>query len=398
MTRAGRLLMLLSGIALIGFAGYTYWWLPRQASRPAGPEAREAERKGISVRVSLLYGTEKERWLKAAVAEFAKRRPEIGVDLKGLGTVDAVRMIGDGSEKPVVWSPADEIALNLLDAEWSLAKGSPIVERSGDLAPEPLVVTPLVMIAWEARAKVMAAAGKGDPADWRVVHALATSPKGWLGIGGPAEWGYVKPGHTAPNASNSGLQTIVLMAYAYHRKSSGLRPADILDEGFQKWMREIEGSVGKFGTSSGTYMKDMILYGPSKYDLIWNYESVAIGDMAAAQGRWGNLSVYYPNPTLWSNHPFAVLKGDWVSPEQRTAAKELRDFLLTQEIQSSALGFGFRPANPDVRVLSGDPSNPWNRLKPYGIRADVPQVAEAPSGDVARLLLETWRRVVETQR
>jgi ABC-type Fe3+ transport system substrate-binding protein len=396
-TRSGRLVMLLAGLALIGYAVHRYWWVPRQTAGPAVAGSPAPERKGITVRLSLLYGTEKERWLKAAVEEFARRRPEIGVDLKGMGTVDAVRMIGEGTEKPAIWSPADEIALNLLDAEWSLAKGKALVERSGELAPEPLVVSPLVMIVWEDRARVLAAAAKGDPADWRAVHAVATSPKGWLGIGGPAEWGYVKPGHTAPNASNSGLQTIVLMAYGYHRKQSGLKPADILDEGFQKWLAEVESAVGRFGTSSGTYMKDMVLYGPSKYDFIWNYESVAIGDMAAAQGRWGNLTIHYPNPTLWSNHPFAVLKGDWVSAEQRTAAKELRDFLLSQEIQQSALGFGFRPANPDVKVLSSDPSNPWNRLKAHGIRADVPPVAEAPSGDVARLLLETWRRVVETK-
>jgi len=187
------------------------------------------------------------------------------------------------------------------------------------------------------------------------------------------------------------------MAYGFHHKHAGLKPADILNEGFQKWLRETEAAVGKFGSSSGTYMREMILYGPSKYDVIWNYESVAISDMAAAQGRWGNLAVYYPNPTLWSNHPFVVLKGSWVTPEQRAAARELRDFLLSTPVQARALAFGFRPANPDVKVVGTDPDNPWNRLKPFGIRLDVYVVAEAPSGEVTRLLLETWRRVVEPQ-
>jgi ABC-type Fe3+ transport system substrate-binding protein len=251
------------------------------------------------------------------------------------------------------------------------------------------------MIAWEERAKVMAAAAKGDPTDFRLIHDLATSPRGWLGLGGSADWGYVKPGHTSPSRSNSGLQTVVLMAYSFHQKRAGLKPADILDERFQKWLREVENAVGRFGDSSGSYMKDMVLYGPSKYDFIWNYESVAIGDMGNAQGRWGNLSVYYPKPTLWSNNPLALLKGDWVSPEQRAAARELQQFLLSAPIQARALGFGFRPANPDVKVLNDDPSNPWNRMKPFGVRVEVPPVAEAPSGEVTRLLLETWRRVVE---
>jgi ABC-type Fe3+ transport system substrate-binding protein len=399
-TRAGRGLMFLSGLALLGYAAHRYWTerTPGTAApAAAGASGASPGSAAVRVRVALLYGTEKERWLKAAVEAFARQRPDIGVDLRGMGTIDAVRAIAEGREKPTVWSPADEIATNLLDTEWSLQHRSALIERAGDLAPQPLVLTPLVMIAWEERARLIAAGGKTDPTDWRTIHALTVNPKGWMGIGGPEDWGFVKPGHTAPSASNSGLQTIVLMAYAYHQKRAGLRPADILNDGFQKWLREIESGVGKFGTSSGTYMKEMILYGPSKYDFVWNYESVAIGDMAAAQGRWGNLAVYYPKPTLWSNHPYVVPKADWVTAEQRAAAVVLRDFLLSPEIQTTALTFGFRSANPDVKVLSDDPANPWNRLKPFGVRVDVPAVAEPPSGEVTRLLLETWRRVVEVQ-
>jgi len=382
--------MVVCGLAVSGYAAHRYGLFARLAQRSSAPAATQAAR----VRLTVLYGTEKERWLKSAVEAFSLKHPDIGVDLKGLGTIDAVRAIGEGREKPVAWSPADEIALNLLDDEWTTSHGSPLVERADELAPSPLVVTPLVMITWEDRARALSAAGQADPSDWHVVHALATDPRGWLGLKAPAEWGFVKPGHTAPNASNSGLQTLILMAYGFHKKRAGLQPADVLDAGFQKWMREIEVTVGKFGASSGTYMREMVLYGPSKYDIVWNYESVAISDMTAAQGRWGNLVVYYPKPTLWSNHPFAVLKGDWVTDEQRVAARALRDFLLTPEVQLRALEFGFRPANPDVKIVTTDPQNPWNRLKPYGVRLDVPAVAEVPSGEVTRLLLETWRRVV----
>lgn len=392
LTAVGRILMVACGVALSAYAAHRYGLFDRlrpQAAAPVAPAAR--------LRIGVLYGTEKERWLKAAVEEFHRRRPEIGVDLKGLGTIDSVRAVAEGREKPVVWSPADEVALNLLDHEWTTAHGAPIVDRTEGVAPEPLVLTPLVMITWEDRAKALAAAGKGDPTDWYVVHALATDPRGWLGLSAPAEWGFVKPGHTAPSASNSGLQALILMAYGYHKKRAELVPADILNPGFQKWMREIETAVGRFGTSSGTYMREMVLYGPSKYDLVWNYESVAISDMTAAQGRWGNLAVFYPKPTLWSNHPFAVLKADWVTPEQRAAALELRAFLLSAEVQTQALESGFRPANPEVRLVSTDPQSPWNRLKPFGVRVDVPAVAESPSGEVTRLLLETWRRVVESR-
>jgi ABC-type Fe3+ transport system substrate-binding protein len=394
----GKILIALMGVALLGYAAFKYGWLG--SSRDPGGTGTPSDsrpRSGAKVTVDLLYGTEKERWLTAALDDFRKARPDIDVRVKGMGTIESIRALVDGKEKPTVWSPADEIALNLMDAEWSLAKGSSILDKEGDLAPQSLVITPLVVIAWEERAKAVEKSGTGPISDWRTLHALGTNPKGWSGIGAPAEWGFVKLGHTAPNASNSGLQALVLMAYSYHKKTAGLKPEDLLDEKFQKWMKEIETAVGKFGASSGTYMKDMVLYGPSKYDIIWNYESVAIGDMGAAQGRWGNLSVHYPNPTLWSNHPFAILKGDWVTAEQNKAAQDLRAFLLSLPVQQRALEFGFRPANPDVVVKNQDPNNPFNRLKPFGVRLDIPPVAEAPSGEVARLLLETWRRVVGSE-
>ncbi len=390
-----KVLIFLMGIGLLGYAAYRYGWIPKHLFSPETADSRKVS--GDVLQLDFLYGTEKERWLNAALHEFKKERPDIQVNAKGMGTLESIRAIVDGKEKPAVWSPADEIALNLLETEWSLARGSLLVEKEGERAPQPLVLTPLVVIAWEERANAIEKAGAGPLTSWTALHNLATNPKGWLGIGAPAEWGFVKLGHTAPNASNSGMQTLVLMAYAFHQKTAGLKPEDVLNEKFQKWMKEIETAVGKFGASSGTYMREMVLYGPSKYDIIWNYESVAIGDMGAAQGRWGNLTIHYPNPTLWSNHPYTILRGDWVSEEQKKAALDLRTFLLSRPVQQQALQFGFRPANPEVGLKNQDPQNPFNRLKDAGIRIDIPPVAESPSGETARLLLETWRRVTSSE-
>jgi ABC-type Fe3+ transport system substrate-binding protein len=397
LTRAGRLVMALAGLSLVAYAAHRYGWFAAAGARLRSVTSGVAAVTGAkpSVHLTILYGTEKEKWLKATVEDYSRSHADVEIELRGLGTIDSVRAIAEGREKPTIWAPADEVALNLLDTEWSLKSGQPIVDRTADRAPEPLVLTPLVMIAWEQRARALATATGGDPTDWAAIHALASNPRGWLGVVAPAEWGYVKPGHTSPTASNSGLQTLVLMAYGYHKKRSGLKPADILNEGFHAWLRQIETAVSRFGSSSGTYMRDMILYGPSRYDFIWNYESIAISEMDSARGRWGDLAIYYPKPTLWSNHPFVFLSGDWVTPEQRAAALDLRSYLLSPAAQARALEFGFRPANPEVKVMTSDPQNPFNRLAPFGVRLEVPAVVEPPAGEVTRLLLETWRRVVE---
>lgn len=52
-----------------------------------------------------------------------------------------------------------------------------------------------------------------------------------------------------------------------------------------KWMKELEGGVARFEESTGTFMTDMIRFGPSKYDVSVVYESLAIAQMENAQGR-----------------------------------------------------------------------------------------------------------------
>ena len=142
-----RVLLVVVGLSLLGYAAWKYGGLagvlrPSQAPAGAGsPEARPP--RGAKVTLDFLYTTEKERWLKAALEEFAKASPDVFVNAKGVGTIESIRLIADGKEKPAIWSPADEVAINLLETEWQLQKGPSIVERSGDLAPQPLLVTPL---------------------------------------------------------------------------------------------------------------------------------------------------------------------------------------------------------------------------------------------------------------
>ena len=88
-------------------------------------------------------------------------------------------------------------------------------------------------------------------------------------------WGYIKFGHTNPLKSNSGFQTILLMTYNYFGKTSGLTSADILsDADYQRWLTGFEGAISQFGDSTGTYMEDIIAYGPSLYDIVAVYDAV----------------------------------------------------------------------------------------------------------------------------
>lgn len=373
-------------LAVFAIFGWTIY------SQFAGPaDGAVAPAAASQVRISMLYGTEKKDWIEAAHVAFEAAHPDIGVDLVGMGSLDAAQAILDGTQKPTVFSPADTLVLNLLAADWEAkAHTSPFAST---VAPEPLVITPLVFAVWADRGAFIEQAGGGHIA-WKPIHDALVDNRGWPALGASPEWGFVKLGHTDPTRSNSGLQALTLMTMEYYQGRTALTVADVLDPGYQKWVGEIENGVSRFEQSTGTFMTDMVRFGPSKYDIAVVYESTAIAQIENAQGRWGNLRVYYPSPTMWSDHPVVVMT-DGVSAEQLAAARVWIDWLRSVPMQEKSLAFGFRPGNPAVAIQTADAANPFVKFAPFGVQVDIPQVAPAPDGTVVRNLLTMWTRTVK---
>lgn len=136
-------------------------------------------------------------------------------------------------------------------------------------------------------------------------------------------------------------------------------------------------------------------FGPSKYDLIAAYESVAIEQAANAIGRYGELRVHYPPTTLWSDHPFCVLNAAWVTPEKARAAQVLLDYLASVPAQRIAmLKYGYRPVAAGVSL--DEPGSPFTRYAALGLQADVPSAAlQIPPGAALNILLDFWARHVQ---
>lgn len=399
----GFILLALASLALKAFVALPGPLGYAPVNLGIGPAAQPVE-------VVIWYGTEKRAWLEAAVERFeasgasVNGRP-ITITLVGLGSREiaerTARQEWGDLPPPTVVSPASSLWTEFLENEWATRNGGQIIGG----AP-PLVLTPLVAVAWEERAAVLWPSGVAD--FWDELHDALANPAGWQGVaeangfapGSPEHtraqsWGFVKFGHTSPLTSNSGAQALLLMTYAYHDKTAGLTPGDILAPGYQQWIEEMERAVLDFGDSTGTFMTSMVQFGPSKYDLVLVYENLAIENVETAQGRWGqNLRVYYPPATILSDHPYAILGDPLTTAEQRAAAERFRDFLLATPQQELALTYGFRPASPAVSIAVGGPSNPFSRYGSYGIQTDIAQQVETPSAETIATMLEFWRRQI----
>lgn len=127
---------------------------------------------GPVTEISFLYSTEKKEWVESAVAGFQQENPSIRVKLMGKGSLDAAQAILDGKEKPTVWSPADSAVLRMLESDWSTdPQRGPLFATSGDDAPQPLVITPLVFVVWEDRADVLQKVS-GGAVTWKAIHKM----------------------------------------------------------------------------------------------------------------------------------------------------------------------------------------------------------------------------------
>jgi ABC-type Fe3+ transport system substrate-binding protein len=348
--------------------------------------------------IHLLYSTEKEAWLESLAAELEKRPlmldgREIQIVMDKTGSREMYLAILDGDEQWDMISPASSLQISILEDLSTSKFGAPIVDPTDPSICRPVLETPLVLVVWKDRADVLWGENPNGNL-WVNLQAALTNPQGWAAYGHP-EWSYIKFGHTDPTRSNSGFMTIVLMAYNYFGKTSGLTSADILsNEDFQQWLADFEAGVPEFGSSTGTYMRDIVAYGPSKYDIVAVYEATAIEQIENAKGRYGDLQVYYPPATIMSDHPFCLLEADWVSPEKRAAAELFLNYLTSGPAQSSALmEHGFRPVNPSVPL--DQPESPLVRYVDNGIRLDLPVEITLPEGNVLDTLLTFWIRNIQ---
>ncbi|MFN2285850.1 MAG: extracellular solute-binding protein [Anaerolineae bacterium] len=347
--------------------------------------------------VSVLYSTEKALWIEEAVERFAKTKTRIGgrpieIELEASGSREMYLAILDGKQPDLI-SPASMLQIALLEDLSKSKFGYALVNPQDKATCRPVLTSPLVLVAWKDRADVL----WGDNPNgnmWRRMHDALVDPKGWESYGHP-EWGYIKFGHTNPLSSNSGFQTLVLMTYNYFEKTHGLVSADILaNPEYQQWLIEFESTISKFGDSTGTYMNEIISYGPSMYDFVAVYEATAIEQLENAVGRYGELHIYYPPATSLSDHPFCVLQGDWVTREKAQAAQAFLDFLTEPEMQELALlEYGFRPVDPAISLEQS--GSPFTRYTANGVKLQLPPEVETPRGDVLQTLLDFWQRNVQ---
>jgi ABC-type Fe3+ transport system substrate-binding protein len=384
LTGLGKVVVFLFIAACLTGAYYLF------AGKPKIPKLSSSSGGGIfsstpDAEIGIAYGTEKQRWLEWAVQEFAKTSEgkHIKINLIPMGSQEGAHAILSEDKRINVWSPASSAYKDAFLQDWQVKSSSNPIARE-----ESLALTPMVFVIWDER--YQAFVQKYRTLSWATLSQALQEKGGWNTIAGKPEWGLFKFGHTNPVQSNSGLMTIVTAAYSYHNKTRDLELKDVLDVNFQNWLTKMESATNGMANSTGNMMREMVLKGPSSFDVLYVYESVAIDYLKNAEGRWGQIRVVYPEYNAWNENPYYILNVPWSSSDQQKAANIFLNFLLTEPIQKESLNHGFRPANPNVPVKF--PESPFTRYANYGIQVDLQKICEPVKAEVVNNLLASWQR------
>ncbi len=342
------------------------------------------------VTLTMAYGSEKQAWIEDVVKDFNSHNyaacdGAITVNATPMGSGQSMQQITDGSLQPDIWSPAGGVWLTLLNAQWQEKHNATLVGTGANDTPS-LVSSPVVIAMWKPQAEALGWPGKAI--GWADIARLSTDPQGWKAYGHP-EFGQFKFGHTHPDYSNSGLDAIIAMNYAATNKVRGLTNDDVNNATTKNFVANVESSVIHYGDSTGFFADKMFSKGPSYLSATVMYESLVIE--ANSGKKYPNLpfpvvAVYPKEGTFYSDHPFAILQGSWVTPARKAAALAFRSFLLASAQQSKALQYGFRPS--DVNMKLAAPIDSAHGVDP----AQPSTTLQIPNADTIRAIQSSWNQ------
>jgi len=334
--------------------------------------------------IKMYSSSAKKNWINAMVKAFNASRIRVNdqtVRVKAWhvtsgGSFDQLKA---GKIQPDIWSPGDESWLRIAKAHWLNVKQKQLFDDF-----KPLVNIPLVVAIWEPMAKVL---GHPQPIGWQDLAKVAANPQGWAALGHP-EWGKFRWGHAHPDA-NSGFLAVISEIYAVLQKTEGITLEDLKKPEVISFLREFEGAVEHYGLSNSWIDQLMHTKGPAYLSAAVQYENTIIQTNAKHKNKPFKLTAIYPQEgNFRTQHPAAVLKEAWMTPDKDSACRKFIDFLISPESQRRAMEMGLRPILKNIEM-----SSPFDAE--HGVNPNLAsgKTFKVPSESVLKRIRSLWEEV-----
>lgn len=286
---------------------------------------------------------------------------------------------------PTAWIPDSRYLVELANVGYKERLGRDVFLTDGEYRARPIALSLFAWGLYGTRAQALEQ--KFGVVDWKTIHDAAIAAGGWPELGGDAAWGFFKLVVPNPRKNVGGLAAMVAAAGEYYDKPN-ISVEDVTNPDFQKWLKELMGSVTAISGASAYTAEDFALLGYSVGDGGQMLESDLLANMAGIANRWQDpLAVRYPKYVTWFDFPFSVWIGPETSAAEKNAALDFQKYLLSQPVQDKAVNYGLRPVNAEVSV--DRPDSPFTRWKDAGITPVVQRTSamRSPDRDVLQALL-----------
>lgn len=286
---------------------------------------------------------------------------------------------------PTAWIPDSRYLVELANAAYKDRLGRDVFLTDGEYRAKPIALSLFAWGLYGTRAKALEQ--KFGVVDWKTIHDAAIAAGGWPELGGDAAWGFFKLVVPNPRKNVGGLAAMVAAAGEYYDKPN-ISVEDVTKPDFQKWLKELMGSVTAISGASAYTAEDFALLGYSVGDGGQMLESDLLANMAGIATRWQDpLAVRYPKYVTWFDFPFSVWIGPETSAAEKNAALDFQKYLLSKPVQEKAVNYGLRPVNAEVSV--DRPDSPFTRWKDAGVTPVVQRTSamRSPDRDVLQSLL-----------
>ncbi len=320
-------------------------------------------------------------YLKDAAVEFNEKNPKVAretalVHIVTITSGKILQLLKEGG-KPAVLALSNTLELKQINEKWQEEAGKKLIEDYSSLA-----VSPLVIATWEPMAQALGWPDK--PFGWTGLANLLSDPQGWRAYG-RGEWGKVLFSHSHPEYSSSGVLSVLGLSYGILGKSKGLTIED-LDKA-ETSLVKVEEAVEHYAPTDEELINKMSEAGLPYTHLVTCAESAVVEANVSYPQKQFRIVAIYPPMTFWSDYPYGVVNGDWLTKEQRQIAEEFGKFLLSPDLQAKAMQYGLRPP-VGSSIL---PSYPLDKVN--GVDPDIsPSKFEDIPPTLAQAAIKDWER------
>lgn len=353
-----------------------------------GPNTPSSEPPKGAVVIDISSSNTKEDWMNAVVSKFNQEEHKLSsgevlfVQVSHVTSGGSQTAILDGKSKPTVWSPGDQSWIDGANQVWRDRTGSLLI-------PEPCspsVLAPIGFAMWRPMAEALGWPDK--PISWDDLVSLSSNPTGWSSLG-HSEWGQFKFGHTHPDFSNTGLLMLTALAYSTEGKTSGLTSNDVYSDSVVQAFRGLEQNTYHYGIQNRPLMQILAMRGPGYLHAITSSEAEVLKANAefASTLPYPLVFIFPSKGTYWSEQPYCILNGTWVSDEQKQGAKIFRDYLLNKNQQEMAIQYYLRPVDESIPLHA--PIALESGTDPRVKKTVVPAL-QSPSAEVAAAVKDVF--------